>query len=131
VTDAVVGLPAASVAVTVNVCEPTVVSIGALLATVPAHPFVGAMPEPPVPSAQPNDAFTVAPGWYVAPAAGVVMVTVGACRSILNENGPTVTQLPSLSHRFLVPVSADADCVGSELRSRSDDSEHGDRQGRC
>src|SRR5689334_9225836 len=47
VTVVVAVRPTASVAVTVNIWPPGVVSIGAPLATVPVHPFGVARPEPP------------------------------------------------------------------------------------
>ena len=36
---------------------------------------------------------------------------VGFCLSILNENGPTIVQLPSRSHTLRDAVDAFADCV--------------------
>ena len=54
-------LPAASVAVTLNEWTPGDVSIAVPLATVPTHPFTGAMPEPPAGSVHVYDASTFSP----------------------------------------------------------------------
>jgi hypothetical protein len=69
-------LPSVSVAVTVKSCSPSVeVSIGWPSSTVPTQV---ATTGPPGASGQEKSAWTVAPRAYVAPSAGVVIVTTSS-----------------------------------------------------
>src|SRR2546425_11518606 len=95
-------LPTTSLAVTVNVCKPSVtVSSAPPLGTVPLH---AATPEPP--STHPYDAIWLERNRYVV-AIGALIEIAGAARSILFPPiGPAVAQLPTWSQTVRVPVDA-------------------------
>lgn len=86
-------MPAASVAVTVNVFEPALlVATGVPLGTVPAHVTgVDRL------SAQVYCALSVLKAPYVVPCAGVVRLTVGAVRSIRTGAVAIELVLPAMS----------------------------------
>ena len=101
-------LPALSIAVTVKVCVPGLVSSGWPLGTVPVHE---ATPAPPA-SAQSYAALTASPLANTAPCAGVVSAIAGGVESTVYV---CVTELVAPSASVAVTVNALVPAVAASI----------------